>query len=123
METELIEPKLKFRTENQKLNDLKMKHQHKVKREMKELHKLALRQVIAEDPELKALVLDQMVLSADHANLVNELGHLASKKRRGRPKRNSCIDSNLFTDDIIHPNHRESIKNEVHLHPAYGPVR
>ena len=99
----IIETKIKKRTENQKLNDLKMKEEHKVKREMKELHRLALKQVISEDEELLALIKQQSEEIKDHDALVNELSHIAHAKRRSRPKRNSCIDANLFEGILINP--------------------
>ena len=99
----ITETKIKKRTENQKLNDLRMKEEHKVKREMKELHRLALKQVISEDEELLALIKQQSEEAKDHDALVNELGHLAYKKRKNKPRRNSSIDPNLFEGDIINP--------------------
>ncbi len=109
---EIIEPKIKKeRSLNQKLNDWKMKEAHREKREMKQIHKLALKQVISEDPELQSLMITGNDEIYEKDLLINELGHLAHQKRRGRPKRNSCIDSNLFQGDLINP-------TQVHLHPA-----
>ncbi len=100
--SEILEVK-KERTLNQKLNDLKMKEAHKEKREMKELHKLALKQVICENPELQILVSNEIDEIYEKDLLMNELGHLAHEKRKNKPKRNSCIDSNLFLGDLINP--------------------
>ena len=100
--SEILEVK-RERTLNQKLNDLKMKEAHKEKREMKELHKLALKQVIHDDPELQAIINNEIDEIYEKDLLMNELGHLAHKKRKNKPKRNSCIDGNLFEGDLINP--------------------
>jgi hypothetical protein len=102
--SEMLEVEVKReRTLNQKLNDLKMKEAHKEKREMKQLHKLALKQVINDNPDLQVLVNNEIDEIFEKDLLMNELGHLAHKKRKNKPKRNSCIDSNLFLGDLINP--------------------
>ena len=62
-----------------------MAKNHKAKRDLKEIHKLALKQVIAEDEELRELVLFQVEEVKIQAEVINELGNIAYKKRRGRP--------------------------------------
>lgn len=104
---------VKQRTENQLMNDCKMKRDFKEKREQKEMHKLALRMVISEDPELRALVEIQNLEVLEKAEILNELGNLAHKKRGRKPRRNSSLDPNLFEGNLIFPHQRESVINSI----------
>ncbi len=77
---ELIEPsettKVKIRSENQLLNDQKMKYIFKLRRDLKLARRNALLQAIEEDPELKALIISERTLSARKSLLTNEVMRL-----------------------------------------------
>ena len=103
---------VKKRSVNQLLNDAKMKEAFKEKREMKELNKIVLKQVISNDPDLKALVEFENLEVLEKAELLNELGNIAHKKRGRKPRRNSSMDPNLFEGDLIFPHQRNEIVNE-----------
>ena len=92
---------VKQRTENQLMNDCKMKRDFKEKRDQKEMHKLALRMVISEDPELRALVEIQNLEVLEKAEILNEL-------RMSMSSLSTELYNNIFSN-------KKFLKSSIHL--------